>query len=118
MLPLTPATRGSFGKAEFEAMRSDAYLINLARGGIVDEAALREALRGKAIAGAAFDVLEQEPLPADSKLWNTPGLWLTPHVAGAFEAFLPRAVALYAENIHRLERGEAPHNPVDRARGY
>jgi len=118
LLPLTPETRGSFGRAEFDAMRPRATLVNLARGGIVDEAALEAALCEERIAGAIFDVFAQEPLPKESSLWDAPNFWITPHAAGGFPELLETAIARFAENVDRVERGEAPHNAIDRERGY
>ncbi|MBX3194107.1 MAG: hypothetical protein KF727_03275 [Microbacteriaceae bacterium] len=83
LLPLTEETRGSFGAAELGVMRTDARLVNLGRGAVVDSAALADALRRGAIAGAALDVMEQEPLPAGSELLAAPGLILQPHVGSA-----------------------------------
>jgi phosphoglycerate dehydrogenase-like enzyme len=98
-LPLTERTRGMFGAAEFAAMRPSAYFINVARGGIVDEAALLHALRSGHIAGAAFDVFSEEPLPADHPLWDAPNLIVTPHMAGDRSDYVEGAAAIFAHNI-------------------
>lgn len=118
LLPLTEKTRGSFGAREFAAMKSDGMLVNLARGGIVDETALLSALGDRQIAGAIFDVFASEPLPADSPLWDAPNLWITPHTAGGFPDLLERAIDGFAENVRRMERGEPVLNRVDREQGY
>jgi phosphoglycerate dehydrogenase-like enzyme len=118
LLPLTAETRGAFGSERFACMKPGAYLVNLARGGIVHEDALAEALRGGRLAGAAFDVFAQEPLPAASPLWDAPNLWITPHMAGGFPEILDETARLFAENVARLERGEPPRNAIDRTRGY
>ncbi len=118
LLPLTDETRGSVGRAELAAMRPSAYLVNLARGGIVDEAALGDALAAGRLAGAAFDVFEREPLPKESPLWDAPNLWVTPHVAGGFPELLDVSIGLFAENVARIERGEDVRSRVERARGY
>jgi phosphoglycerate dehydrogenase-like enzyme len=118
LLPLTEATRGWFSAERIACMKPDAYLVNLARGGIVDEAALAEALRERRLGGAAFDVFAHEPLPAESPLWETPGLWITPHMAGGFPEILDETARRFAENIERLERGEPALNLVDREQGY
>ncbi len=118
LLPLTDETRGSFGSDAFAAMKPGGQLINLARGGIVDESALLEALTEGTIAGAIFDVFSREPLPEDSPLWEAPNFWITPHTAGGFPDLLERAIAGFAENVLRMERGEAVLNRVDRERGY
>jgi phosphoglycerate dehydrogenase-like enzyme len=118
LTPLTEATRGSFGAAELARLKAHAYLVNLARGGIVDEDALRAALESGRLAGAAFDVFAHEPLPPESPLWSAPNLWITPHVAGGFPDLLETSIALFAENVTRIERGESVASAVDRARGY
>jgi phosphoglycerate dehydrogenase-like enzyme len=118
LVPLTQATRGWFSAERIARMKRDAYLVNLARGGIVDETALAEALREGQIAGAAFDVFATEPLPPESPLWDTPGLWVTPHMAGAFPEILDETARRFAENVERVERGEPALNPIDREQGY
>jgi phosphoglycerate dehydrogenase-like enzyme len=118
LLPLTEATQGLLSGRRLARMRRGAVLVNLARGGIVDEAALVEALAEGRLAGAAFDVFEDEPLPPESPLWDAPNLIITPHVAGAFPDLLERAAERFAENVARAERGEPLVNPVDRVRGY
>jgi phosphoglycerate dehydrogenase-like enzyme len=118
LVPLTEETRRSIGAREFALMKPSAYLVNLARGGIVDENALREALVTGKLAGAAFDVFETEPLPAESPLWDAPNLWVTPHAAGGFPDLLDVSIGLFAENVARLERGEPVYSAVDRVRGY
>jgi phosphoglycerate dehydrogenase-like enzyme len=118
LVPLTDETRGSLGREALAALRPSAYLVNLARGGIVDEAALREALVAGKLAGAAFDVFEREPLLPESPLWDAPNLWITPHAAGGFPDLLDVSIGLFAENVARLERGEDVRSRVDRVRGY
>ena len=118
LLPLTEETRGSIGARELARMQPSAYLVNLARGGIVDEAALYAALVTGKLAGAAFDVFETEPLPAESPLWDAPNFWVTPHAAGGFPDLLDVSIGLFAENVARLERGEPVYSAVDRVRGY
>jgi phosphoglycerate dehydrogenase-like enzyme len=118
LLPLTEETRGSLSARELASLRPGAYLVNLARGGIVDESALVAALRDGRLAGAAFDVFATEPLPAESPLWDAPNLWITPHTAGGFPDLLDVSVGLFAENVARLERGEDVVSRVDLTRGY
>jgi phosphoglycerate dehydrogenase-like enzyme len=118
LLPLTSATRGSLGAAQLARMKPGAYLVNLARGGIVDEAALHDALLSSRLGGAAFDVFAGEPLSASSPLWDAPNFWITPHVAGGFPELLETSIALFAENVARLERGEPVASAVDLAREY
>jgi phosphoglycerate dehydrogenase-like enzyme len=117
-VPLTPETVGLIGPAELKAMKSSAYLVNIARGSIVDEAALAQALEQGWIGGAGLDVFEQEPLPADSPLWALESLLISPHVAGFTPHYDERATALFAENLDRYLSGEPLLNLVDKARGY
>jgi len=117
-VPLAPATAHLIDQKALEAMRPTAYLINVSRGRVVDEGALVEALRSGRIAGAALDVFEEEPLPADSPLWGYENVILTPHVGGDLKGFSDRSVKLFCENIGRYLRGEPLVNQVDLARGY
>ncbi len=117
-LPLTPETRRLIGEREFRAMKPIAYLINVARGAIVDEAALIRALEGRWIAGAGLDVFTTEPLPADSKLWELPSVILSPHVSGTMEDYIIRATEVFCENMRRYLGGKKLLNVVDREKGY
>ena len=117
-VPLTPATVHVIDQKALEAMRPTAYLINVSRGRVVDEKALVEALRSGRIAGAALDVFEEEPLPADSPLWGFENVILTPHVGGDLKGFTDRSARLFCENIGRYLDGEALINQVDLVRGY
>lgn len=117
-LPLTPETFHLIGEAELRAMKPTAYLVNIARGPIVDEAALVRALQEGWIAGAGLDVFEQEPLPPDSPLWELDNVLLSPHVAGFSPRYDERAAALFAQNLARYLAGEPLLNLVDKARGY
>lgn len=118
LLPLTPETRGSIGGRELDWMKPTAYLVNLARGGIVDERALLERLRSGKLAGAALDVFETEPLPESDPIWTAPNTILTPHMAGLEPNYMQRLMELAVDNVKRLERGETLRNLVDRTRGY
>jgi phosphoglycerate dehydrogenase-like enzyme len=113
--PHTPSTEKLFRRARFEAMRRSAVLINIGRGAIVDLADLTAALEEKLIAGAALDVCEIEPLPADHKLWQMPNLIITPHVAAFSERIPERHLEMTLENIGRFARGEPVLNVVDKA---
>lgn len=117
-LPLTDETRGSIDARAIAAMKPRAWLVNVGRGGIVDEIAVVRALERGALAGAAFDVFVDEPLPPESPLWDAPNLLVTPHVAGLFPDYLKRVGALFVENIRRCEAGQPLLNEVDRSRGY
>lgn len=115
---LTPDTLGLIGRAEIAAMKPSAYLINVARGPIVDTDALVDALNRETIAGAALDVFDEEPLPADSPLWGVPSLLVSPHMAGDADGWDVQIVALFAENVRRFLAEQPLLNVVDHARGY
>jgi phosphoglycerate dehydrogenase-like enzyme len=117
-LPLTPDTEHLIGAAELEAMKPSAYLVNIARGSIVDEEALVRALGEGWIAGAGLDVFEQEPLPDASPLWSMDHVLISPHVAGFTPRYDERAATLFVENLGRYLSGEPLMNLVDKARGY
>jgi phosphoglycerate dehydrogenase-like enzyme len=117
-VPLTPKTRGLFDNAAFEAMKSTAFLVNIARGDICNEAALVRALEKKMIAGAALDVFHQEPLPPDHPLWQLPNAFISPHTAGLTPHYDERAAVIFEENLHRYLAGEPLYNVVDKAQGY
>ena len=117
-MPLTPETRGMIGERELRAMKPTAVLVNIARGPVTMEADLVRALREGWIAGAALDVFDQEPLPADSPLWDMENVVVTPHISGGTEIYNQRAVAIFAANLRRYLAGEPLQNVVDPARGY
>ena len=117
-VPSTAETARLIGTAELQAMKPTAYLINIARGSVIDEAALVGALRDRQIAGPALDVFTKEPLPADSPLWDLPNVILTPHVSGPTPRYTERAVGLFRENLRRYLAGEPLLNEVDPNRGY
>jgi len=116
--PLTAESHHLIDASALARMRKTAYLIAISRGGVVDEAALVEALRAGTIAGAALDVTELEPLPADSPLWDAPNLLVTPHLAGASDPKERRVVEIFRDNIERFARGEPLLNTVDKRLGY
>jgi len=116
VLPLTPATRGILDAALLAQLPRGAYVINVSRGAMVRQADLIAALRSGQISGAALDVFDTEPLPADDPWWREPGVLVTPHISSQPS---PLTVAeQLLENIRRLEAGEALLNQVDIARGY
>lgn len=117
-LPLTAQTRGLFGPQAFAAMRSDAVFINVGRGGTVQTDALLRALEGGSIAGAALDVTDPEPLPADHPLWSLPNVVITPHYAGSHPGYVQRASAIFLENLARFVAGHELTNLVDLHQGY
>lgn len=115
----TKKNRGMIGARELSAMRRSAWLINIARGSLIDEAALVEALGGSQIAGAYLDVTATEPLPADSPLWTAPGAIITSHSSGAASTRMAeRAGARLLENLSRYRRGAPLVGLVDFERGY
>ena len=117
-IPLTPATRGLFDGALLAQLRPDAFVVNVARGGIIDEVALAAALAAGHLGGAALDVFATEPLPADSLLWGSPRLVITPHVAGLGEDYIERCATALAANVAALE-GQTPRKGlIDRDVGY
>jgi len=105
--PLTPETEGLIGPSELRAMRRSASLINVARGRVVDEAAMIAALERGLIAGAGLDCVQEEPLPASSPLWAMPNVIITPHTAGETQRYEANVIDLLQENLGRLYRGEA-----------
>ncbi|RSD24898.1 2-hydroxyacid dehydrogenase [Amycolatopsis eburnea] len=112
ILPDTPATRGLLGRAELAALPDDALVVNVGRGTAIDTAALlAETRTGRLRAG--LDVTDPEPLPADHPLWTSPGVVITPHIAGGSASFYPRAKKLAAEQLRRYVRGEELLNLVD-----
>jgi phosphoglycerate dehydrogenase-like enzyme len=117
-VPLTPETRGMIGDAELRAMKPSALIVNIARGPVIAEAALLQALREGWIAGAALDVFDQEPLPADHPLWDMENVILTPHISGGTEIYNERAVDIFAANLRRYLAGDQLENIVDPKRGY
>jgi phosphoglycerate dehydrogenase-like enzyme len=118
VVPVTEATRSMIGAAELRAMKRTAFLVNIARGSVVDEGALVAALREGVIAGAALDVFDEEPLPADSPLWTLPNVILTPHVAGEPADYARRVADVFLDNVARWRRHEPLRNVVDFERGY
>ena len=117
-LALTPATRHIINADTLRALKPTAVLVNVARGGLVDEPALIEALRSGTLRGAGLDVFETEPLPADSPLWSLPNVLLTPHISGVTPAYSDRLMALFADNLKRYLAGETLLNLVDVGAGY
>lgn len=116
--PLTPATRHLIGAAELAAMQPSAFLVNIARGGLIDQDALIAALRSGKIAGAALDVFAPEPLPADSPLWGLANVVISPHVSGFTLHYDDWATDLFAENMRRFLADQPLINLVDRREGY
>ncbi len=114
-LPLTDATRNLIGADELEAMGPRSVLINVARGGVVDHGALIGALENNTIRGATLDVVEPEPLPADSRLWELPNCIVTPHDAGYSPLAGQRLARLFVDNLGRFLAGDSLRNEIDPA---
>ena len=114
----TAGTEGLMSRDVLAALRPDCVLLNLARGSIVDEPALIEALRAGRLRGAALDVFATEPLPPDSPLCDLPNVLATPHAGSVSPRFWQRQSELMAGNLARYLRGEELVNLVDRRRGY
>jgi phosphoglycerate dehydrogenase-like enzyme/glyoxylase-like metal-dependent hydrolase (beta-lactamase superfamily II) len=116
--PLTKQTRGMFGKEQLGAMKKSAYLINIARGGVVPLPDLVEALEKKQIAGAGLDVTEPEPLPEGHPLWKMANVVISPHIGGQSAEARDRQWRLFRENVRRFTAGEHLLCVVDKAKGY
>lgn len=116
--PLTEKTRHIINASSLAAMQSSAYLINVARGPLIDDGALIAALKARSIAGAALDVFEHEPLPADSLYWALPNVLITPHTAAITEKLWERQYALIAQNLRNYIVNAPLENIVDKCKGY
>lgn len=116
--PLTPETDGMIDDAALAAMRPDAWLINIARGRLVDDRALLRALREGRIGGAALDTFREEPLPPSSPFYDLANVIVTPHTAWSSARVLDRSVELFCDNLRRFAAGQALRNVVDPDAGY
>jgi len=117
-MPLTEETRGFFGEKEFIAMSEDAYFINVARGEIVKEKELINALENEEIAGAALDVFTEEPLPKDSPLYELDNVIITPHTSGLFPDYNKEAVKVFKNNLRLFLENEKLTNVINPDRQY
>lgn len=117
-VPLTDETRGMIGAEQFNVMQDGSYLINIARGPVVDTDALMVALQDGTLAGAGLDVTDPEPLPAEHPLWQIENLIITPHVAARSSLTRDDWSELYRENLRRFAAGEPLLNVVDKTAGY
>jgi phosphoglycerate dehydrogenase-like enzyme len=116
LLPLTEETRGIIGAAALAAMKPTAWLINIARGAVVDDAALMAALEQHRIAGAVLDVFDREPLPPSHPLWKLDNVVVTPHISGPST---PDEIApVFNDNLARYLAGRPLRHVVDRSLGY
>ena len=116
--PHTPETKRLIGTVQLDRMKRGALLINVARGKLVDDEAVIEALRDGRLGGAALDVFSQEPLEPSSPYWDLPNVIVTPHSSGAMSDYWTPLVALFADNLRRFEKGEPLLNVVDKVAGY
>ena len=116
--PLTDETAGMIGAEQLAEMREDAWLINIARGRLIDELALRRALESGWIGGAVLDVFGEEPLSPESPLYRTPNVIITPHTSWASDRVIERTVDLFIDNLRRDRSGEPLRNVVDLDAGY
>jgi D-2-hydroxyacid dehydrogenase (NADP+) len=117
-VPLTRETHHLIDARRLALMRAGAYLYNISRGAVIDQAALVDALRAGRLAGAGLDVFEEEPLPEHSPLWELDNAIVTPHVAGFTPHYFERTAALFADNLDRFLAGQPLRNVYDPARGY
>ena len=113
--PLTPETRHMIGYAQFQAMRRESYLINIARGALIVEADLIRALEENLISGACLDVFETEPLPTDSPLWSIPNLFISPHCSYRSPNVRSRVIEEFSDNLTRYLNGEPVKNTMRHA---
>jgi len=117
-MPLTRETHHMIGEGELKIMKPSAYIINVGRGAVIDNAALLKALKEGWIAGAGLDVLEEEPLPEDSEFWRLENVVITPHISGATPYYEDRVVKIFCENLSRYLNDKPLINVVDKKVGY
>ncbi|HEY2803215.1 MAG TPA: D-2-hydroxyacid dehydrogenase [Actinomycetota bacterium] len=117
-MPLTPRTNHAFDARAFAAMKPSARFLNVGRGGTVDTEALVDALRRGAIAGAALDVFEEEPLTENHPLWSLPNVIVSPHMAGDVADWEERVVEVFLDNLARFADGRTLRNVIDKERGF
>jgi len=118
IVPLTDETRHMINESVFEVMKDTAILVNIARGGVVDEKALITALSSGQIGGAALDVFEEEPLPSTSPLWNLDNVIITPHISGFTKDYHKKASKVFKENLRRYLDNRPLLNQLNRNKGY
>ncbi|WP_127751665.1 D-2-hydroxyacid dehydrogenase [Devosia sp. 1566] len=116
--PLTEETRLLIDKPELDALRPGAVIVNVARGQVINEAAMYEGLRSGRIKGAALDVFETEPLPKENPMWDLPNVLISPHSASTVDAENSRIVDIFIDNLGRFARGEPLRNVYEPERGY
>ena len=116
--PLTAETHQMISTEQFAVMKPGAFLVNVSRGPVVDTDALIEAARSGRLGGAVLDVFEEEPLPAESPLWDAPNVIITPHIAGISKNSVDELVDLFVINIGRYLKGQELYNLIDPDNGY
>jgi D-3-phosphoglycerate dehydrogenase len=116
--PMTPTSRGMIGAQQIRQMKRGSYVLQVSRGGIVDEAALVDALEDGHLAGAGLDVTATEPLPVGDPLWTAPNLVITPHTSASSQLTTELHWTILSENLGRFQRGEPLINLVDKRRGW
>ena len=116
--PITPNSRGMIGAEQVRQLKRGAYVLQMSRGGIINEAALVDALEEGHVAGAGLDVTETEPLPVGDPLWTAPNLIITPHTSAASQLTWNLVWSILSENLGRFQRGETLMNLVDKRRGW
>jgi glyoxylate/hydroxypyruvate reductase A len=116
--PITPETRGMIGAKELAALSPSTILVNIGRGGLIDEPALVDALKHNRLAGAALDVFDTEPLPGTSPLWDMPNVLVSPHSASTVDSENSRIVDIFIENLGRFLSGKKLMNEFSREHGY
>lgn len=117
-VPLTNETRGLVNGGRLELLQRGAFVYNIARGDVIDEAALTALLASGHLGGAGLDVFEKEPLPECSPLWDLPNVIITPHCAGSMPDYRERAFKIFLENLERFTQGKDLLNEVDKRAGY
>lgn len=117
-VPRTEETRALIGPVELAVMKPTAILVNVARGRLIDDAALIDALKHGRVGGAALDAFQQEPLPSDHPFWDMPNVLISPHTAAFAGDYWAPVVKLFLENLKRYKRGEELLNVVDKRKGY
>jgi phosphoglycerate dehydrogenase-like enzyme len=116
--PLLASTRHLIDVRAIDAMKRGAVLLDVSRGGIVDQSALIDALRSRRLAGAVLDVFEREPLPGDSLLWDLDDVIITPHCSSVYDGWERSAAEMFCDNLQRWLAGQPLDNVVDPVRGY
>ncbi len=117
-LPLSERTRRLIDGEAFQHMKPDAVLINIGRGALIDQHALLAAMQRRAIEATILDVTDPEPLPSDDPLWQTDGVWITPHISGHSPRYIDNTTDIFAENLKRYLAGQPLLNVVQRDLGY